>query len=160
MDEKKSTQGPLTVGPEVSRKSEDMNSIFTKGLFVFLIIAAILGGLTGYVLSNKGGGTIGGNSLTTGTVDSSKITKGTIVGSNDTKTFKDIATGTLKNGGINGEGQFHLVRPGGDSQNVYLTSSSVDLSKFLDKKIRVWGQTQAAQYAGWLMDVGRVEVLE
>ena len=28
------------------------------------------------------------------------------------------------------------------------------------KKIKVWGQTQTAQYAGWLMDVGRVEVAE
>ena len=79
---------------------------------------------------------------------------------NYTKTFKDTTTGTLKNGGINGEGQYHLVRPGGDSQNVYLTSSSVDLSKFIDRKIKVWGQTQTAQYAGWLMDVGRVEVVE
>jgi len=33
------------------------------------------------------------------------------------------------------------------------------LSKFVGKNIKVWGQTQSAQYAGWLMDVGRVEVL-
>ena len=75
------------------------------------------------------------------------------------KTFKDIAEGILKGGGINGEGQFHLVRPGGESQNVYLTSSAVDLSKFIARKIKVWGETQTAQHAGWLMDVGRVEVL-
>jgi hypothetical protein len=159
MDKKKIVQDPLNVDQEFSQKSENMNSIFTKSLFVFLIAAAVLGGLTGYVLSSKGGATTG-STLDSGTVDSAKITKGTIVGSSDTKTFKDIVSGTLKNGGINGEGQFHLVREGGDSQNVYLTSSSVDLSKFVDKKIKVWGQTQAAQYAGWLMDVGRVEVLE
>ena len=70
-----------------------------------------------------------------------------------------MAEGTLKKGGIQDEGQFHLVRPGGDSQNVYLTSSIVDLSKFVDKKIKVWGQTQKARVAGWLMDVGKVEVL-
>jgi len=159
MDKNKSAEKPLVASPEISQNSENMNSIFTKNLLIFLIIAAILGVITGYVLGANKGGNIG-NTLTSGTIDSSKITKGTIVGSNDTKTFKDTTTGTLKNGGINGEGQFHLVRPGGDSQNVYLTSSSVDLSKFVSKKIKVWGQTQAAQHAGWLMDVGRVEVLE
>ncbi|KKQ28561.1 MAG: hypothetical protein US48_C0008G0004 [Candidatus Levybacteria bacterium GW2011_GWA2_37_36] len=160
MDKNKTAQEPIIANPKISQNIESMSSIFTKNLFIFLIVAAILGGITGYVLSfNKGGRGIG-NTLTSGSVDSSKITKGTIVGSNDTKTFKDTATGTFKNGGINGEGQFHLVRAGGDSQNVYVTSSSVDLSKFVDKKIKVWGQTQTAQYAGWLMDVGRVEVLE
>ena len=64
----------------------------------------------------------------------------------------------MKNGGTEGEGQYHLVRPGGDSQNVYLTSSSVDLSQFMNQKIKVWGQTQTAQHAGWLMDVGKVQV--
>jgi hypothetical protein len=64
----------------------------------------------------------------------------------------------LQEGGIDGEGQYHLVRPGGDSQNVYLTSSVVDLSLFVNKKVKVWGQTQTAQKAGWLMEVGRVQV--
>ena len=105
-----------------------------------------MGTMTGYILSNRDGA--GGNTLTSGTIDSSKVSKGVIVGSNDIKTFKDTASGTLKNGGINGEGQFHLVRTGGDSQNVYLTSSSVDLSVFVGKKIKVWGETQRAQYAG------------
>jgi hypothetical protein len=157
MEEIKKQQDPLVANPKVS-EDEHMNSVFTKSLFIFLIVAAILGAITGYLLGNKG--TSSGNTLTSGTVNTSTIAKGTIVGSNDTKTFKDVATGTLKNGGIDGEGQFHLVRVGGDSQNVYLTSSSVDLSKFVDKKIKVWGQTQAAKYAGWLMDVGRLEVLE
>ena len=29
----------------------------------------------------------------------------------------------------------------------------------LHKKIKVWGQTQKARVAGWLMDVGKIEVL-
>jgi len=159
MDKDKKQQAPLVEDLDISQNSKNVNSIFTKNLFILLIVAAILGGITGYML-RASGGTVGGNTLASGVVDSSKITKGTIVGSGDTKTFKDTASGTLRNGGIDGEGQFHLVRPGGDSQNVYLTSSSVDLSKFVDRKIKVWGQTQTAQYAGWLMDVGRVEVLE
>jgi len=78
----------------------------------------------------------------------------------DKKTFKDQAEGILKEGGIDGEGNFHLERPGGESQNVYLTSSTVDLSSYLGKKVRVYGETFAGQKAGWLMDVGLVEVLE
>lgn len=160
MDRKK-RQEPIIADPiSQSSRNENMNAIFTKNLFIFLIVAVVLGAMTGYVLSPNRRSVSGDNMLNSGSVDSSKITKGTVVGSNDTKTFKDTATGTLKNGGINGEGQFHLIRPGGDSQSVYLTSSSVDLSKFVGKKIKIWGETQAAQYAGWLMDVGRIEVLE
>lgn len=152
------TADPKVADPKIPQKPETVKAIFTKNLFIVLIGAVVVGGMTGFVLSNRNGS--GGNTLTTGTIDSSKVSKGTVVGSSDTKTFKDIANGALKAGGINGEGQFHLVRPGGDSQNVYLTSSSVDLSKFVGKKIKVWGETQKAQYAGWLMDVGRVEVIE
>jgi hypothetical protein len=166
MDKNKKQQESLAqeskiYNPKLSQNPENMNmnSIFTKNLFIFLILSVVMGAMSGYILSNKKGAA-GGNTLATGSVNSSKISKGTVVGSNDTKTFKDTATGTLKNGGINGEGQFHLARPGGESQNVYLTSSSVDLSAFVNKKIKVWGETQKAQYAGWLMDVGRVEVLE
>lgn len=157
MDKKKPIQESKVLNPETLQSPENVNSIFTKNLFIFLIIAVVLGAMSGYILSNRKGS---GNTLTSGTIDSSKVSKGTVVGSGDTKIFKDIATGVLKEGGIEGEGQFHLVRSGGDSQNVYLTSSSVDLSKFIGKKIKVWGETQKAQYAGWLMDVGKVEVLE
>ena len=154
MEKKIQIEEPLVANP-----NNGMNVIFTKKLFIILIAAVVLGAMSGYILSNKKGST-GGNTLTSGSIDSSSISKGTVVGSDDTKTFKDVATGALKEGGIEGEGQFHLVRPGGVSQNVYLTSSSVDLSKFVGKKIKVWGETQKAQYAGWLMDVGRVEVIE
>lgn len=158
MDKKKQVQEQLIQNPKISQNSENVSSIFTKNLFIILIVAVVMGAMSGYILSSKKE-TAGGNTLTSGSINSSKITKGIVVGSNDTKTFKDIAMGALKEGGIDGEGQFHLVRPGGDSQNVYLTSSSVDLSKFVGRKIKVWGETQKAQYAGWLMDVGRVEVL-
>lgn len=122
------------------------------GLFVGVIVAGII---VGYGISRIGGPAVGGGS--TGQSGES-VAKGTVYGSNDTATFKDTAEGVVKTGGIDGEGQYHLVRPGGDSQNVYMTSSLVDMSKFIDKKVKVWGQTQAAQHAGWLMDVGRVEV--
>lgn len=139
----------------------DMNSespLFTPKVLLLLIVVIVLGGGSGYVFAQKktANTPISMNEIT----DSSSIEKGMVVGSDDTKTFKDTAEGVVRAGGIEGEGQFHLVRPGGDSQNVYMTSSLVDLSKFIGKKIKVWGETQKAQKAGWLMDVGRVEVLE
>lgn len=123
-----------------------------------LFVAVILGGIaTGYLISRVGGPV--GSSSKMGTA-STTVSKGAVYGSNDTATFKDTAQGVLQAGGIDGEGQYHLVRPGGDSQNVYMTSSLVDLSQFSGRTIKVWGETQTAQHAGWLMDVGRVEVLQ
>jgi hypothetical protein len=123
-----------------------------------LIFVALLGVGVGYgasVLTQQTG-----TSLVPSALNPNAPGKGKVYGSNaDMAVFKDTADGTLKNGGIEGEGQFHLVRPGGDSQNVYLTSSTIDLSQFINQKIKVWGETQKAQKAGWLMDVGKVEVL-
>ncbi len=95
-----------------------------------------------------------------GTSTPAMIKTATEVGSTDTKTFRDTAEGTLEEGGINGEGTHKLTRSGGVSQTVYLISSVVDLNEFAGKKVQVWGETIDAQKAGWLMDVGRVKILE
>lgn len=131
---------------------------FTFPLILFLTGIILLGVTSGYLLSKNGG--------KIGPVDVGKVANGGSVqvgktyGSTDTQTYKDTAEGIVKEGGVEGEGQYHLVRPGGESQNVYMTSSNVDLSQFIDRKVKVWGATQKAQKVGWLMDVGRVEVLE
>lgn len=88
------------------------------------------------------------------------VKAGDIFGSSDTDAFNDPATGFLEAGGINGEGSHKLLRPGGDSQTVYLTSSVTDLDKLVGMEVKVWGETFKAQKAGWLMDVGRVEVID
>lgn len=132
-------------------------SLFTPRLLIVFIVVIFLGIGSGYLLSKNSSNTP--ISATSQGSNSSSISKGAVFGSDDMKTFKDIAEGELAEGGIDGEGQFHLVRPGGESQNVYVTSSIVDLSKFVGKKLKVWGETQKAQHAGWLMDVGKVEVL-
>lgn len=157
-----------TKAPEINEQEEiihefskeTLKSAFTTKVIILLLGVVLLGVMSGYLFASKGGSSLGTGNIQTNLSDGSSIPKGTVVGSNDTKTFKDIAEGILKEGGIDGEGAFHLERPGGESQNVYLTSSSVDLSKFINRKIKVWGQTQKAQHAGWLMDVGKVEVLE
>lgn len=138
---------------------KDMNNPFSLNFFIILALVIFLGIGSGFILSKLSPGLIKNNALPSPN-EKSAVEKGKIYGSNDTGTFKDTVEGKLKEGGIDGEGQFHLERPGGESQNVYLTSSLVDLSLFVNKKIKVWGETQKAQKAGWLMDVGRVEVLE
>ena len=136
----------------------DMES--KKAPILLFVILLVLGIGTGFLVSKAvgSGGTvkmIGSD----GKIISTTAQKGQIYGSKDEKTFKDNAQGTLKAGGIDGEGAYHLERPGGESQNVYLTSSVIDLSQFVGKKVKVWGETNAAQSAGWLMDVGRLQLL-
>jgi len=78
----------------------------------------------------------------------------------DEATFRDSAEGVLEDGGIDGEGTHHLVRDGGPSKYVYLTSTVIDLEAFVGKTVTVWGETISAQTAGWLMDVGKIRVSE
>lgn len=84
---------------------------------------------------------------------------GDVFGIKDESTFKDMAEGYLEIGGMDGEGSHKLLRPGGDSQTVYLTSSVTSLDDFDGMQVKIWGETFKGQKAGWLMDVGRVEVV-
>lgn len=134
------------------------SALSLKSPLVLFLILAVLGVATGYIVA----ATTGSSSIPLGPAGIEKsvsTTKDQIFGSKDEKTFKDNAEGTLRVGGIDGEGAYHLERPGGESQNVYLTSSVIDLSLFIGKKVKVWGETFAAEKAGWLMDVGRLQVL-
>jgi hypothetical protein len=85
---------------------------------------------------------------------------GQVTGAKDASAFKDTVEGVLVAGGVGGEGSHHIVRSGGASQNVYLTSSVLELKLFEGHRVKVSGETFKAQKAGWLMDVGRVEVKE
>lgn len=128
-----------------------------KAPFIVFILLAFFGIGTGFLLAKTNKSTV--VSSNKGAVTVSSVKKGDTFGSTDEKTFRDKAEGVLREGGIEGEGAFHLERPGGASQNVYLTSSVVDLSNFIGRKVKVWGQTNAAKRAGWLMDVGKLQVL-
>lgn len=143
--------------PVMHNFTENNKSSSPATIIIILVVVALLGVGTGFGLSKYSAKT--GKDIPLIPKGSSPL-KGKTFGSSNTKVFKDTTEGVLKEGGIEGEGQFHLERPGGDSQNVYMTSSSVDLSQFIGRKIKVWGETQKAQKAGWLMDVGRVEVLD
>lgn len=150
---------PAAPKPQPARApmGPDSTGMGTRQAFTLWALVAVLGLGIGFGLGKLANtsGASGSNPdaapQATTTANSSGI--------KDTKRFPDTAEGKLVEGGIEGEGSFHLERPGGESQNVYLTSSIVDLSEFVGKKVRVMGQTFAGQKAGWLMDVGYVEKL-
>lgn len=74
--------------------------------------------------------------------------------------FSDTAEGMLEKGGIEGDGTHTLIREGGPSKYVALTSTVIDLDSFVGKKVQVWGQTLTAQKAPWLMDVGKIKIVK
>lgn len=125
-------------------------------VFFVLVILIIVGTGVGYAASFFSAKT--GTTLVPQALNPNAPVAGKTYGNGDPSVFKDTAEGVLQKGGIDGDGEYHLVRSGGPSQYVYLTSSSLDLSQFVGSKIKVWGQTQSAQHAGWLMDVGKVQV--
>lgn len=155
LDEKETPQPGTTM--KVSKKKLPLTAIFVA-------VAVILGSTTGVLLAKNKiaskGDTGVDASLKSAPSSKSDIKVGDTFGSADESTFSDEAEGVLVVGGIEGEGSHHLVRPGGEMQNVYLTSSVVDLDLFVGHKIKVWGETVGAKHAGWLMDAGRVKVVE
>ncbi len=129
---------------------------------VLLILLAVLvlglGIFSGYFVAGRGRPAVAPGG--TGVIPKDKIAKGSEFGLKDASTFKDSATGVLEAGGLENEGTHKLVREGGPSQTVYLNSSTLDLDQFVGRTIQIWGETNRAQKAGWLMDVGRVKILE
>ncbi len=138
------------------RNLDSSNKKVQKQMVIGVVAIIVVGIISGFLLSNI---TSSPSSVSKTSATGGKSATGKAVGSADTKTFPDSAQGELQAGGVNGEGTHKLLRPGGDSQTVYLTSSVLDLNEFVGKEVKVWGQTFSAKKAGWLMDVGRVEVL-
>ncbi len=134
-----------------------------KGKNLLMVVIALLvvgaGVVTGWLLSGQSFGRGGAGGPSGGAAPGAEKSE-TEAGLEDESTFRDSAEGKLVEGGIEGEGTHHLEREGGEDQNVYLTSTVIDLSSFTGKKVKVWGETIAGQKAGWLMDVGKIKVVE
>ena len=128
--------------------------------YVLSILVVILGVGVGFGLSRNASHQTSSTNQKTGSVK--VVNSQDEAGVADESVFKDSEApiGILGEGGINGEGMYHLERPGGKSQTVYLTSTVIDLKPFVGKKVQVWGQTLSGQKAGWLMDVGKVKVTQ
>lgn len=131
------------------------NSLVKKKFFLATVVI-VLGIISGYVLARSFALPVKDSTTFQPAFNGKKI----VVGSADTKTFRDSTEGLLEVGGINGEGTHKLIRPGGESQTVYLTSSVLNLNDFVGKKVKVWGETFSAKKAGWFMDVGKIEVIQ
>lgn len=136
-------------------------------LIILLVMVVISAGLaSGFFLnkmraSSKQEGTpSAGGTLVS---DKGEVKKGKSYGVEDREIYPDLAEGILvvNDKSFTDEGSHVLIRDQDDpTQNAYLTSTVLDLNLFVDRKVEVWGETFAAQKAGWLMDVGTVKVLE
>lgn len=138
-----------------------MKKSYTKLALILSLVAIVAGigtGFGAYKLQQKTGVSVSNNQPTQ-QIAGDVVNAGDIFGVNDTSTFKDNAAGYLEKGGIDGEGSHKLLRVGGESQTVYLTSSVTDLDDFVGMEVEVWGETNKAQKAGWLMDVGSVKIV-
>lgn len=130
-------------------------------LFVILasFLVVLVGVGTGWLLAGKPASN--GKSEEVAVTGTGMVEKQGEAGVEDVSEFdaKEIE-GSLVEGGISGEGTHHLEREGGPSQSVYLTSSVVDLQSFVGKKVKIWGQSMSSKTAGWLVDVGKIKVVE
>jgi len=136
---------------------KDKKSLLFVGLGALAVV--IVGLASGWLLTNISSRRVGSEvSIGTGTTGVKMSDKE--AGFEDESEFPDEAEGVLREGGIDGDGSHHLERPGGESQYVYLTSTVIDLQAFVDKKVKVWGETISGKKAGWLMDVGKLKVVE
>jgi hypothetical protein len=146
-----------STGTPLVHKLEDKNKMIKKEWIVPVAIV-LCGIVSGFILSKTLGKPVGGAIVekSNNTVQTTNVT----ANSTTNQTFSDSAEGELAENTINTDSSYILTRPGGISQTVYLTSSVLDLGQYVGKKVKVWGQTYAAKKAGWLMDVGKVEMLQ
>jgi len=144
---------------DILNQMEPQNNLNKPKFPLWMVGVAVvligLGILSGYFLTK---GKVLGKATGASQVEI-KVTKDE-AGINNPAALKDTATGDLVEGGISGEGTHHLIVPGGPAHYVYLTSTVIDLQSFVGKKVQVWGLTVSGKKAGWLMDVGKVQVLQ
>lgn len=149
--------GKEAKSPEPMLKKIPKSKMSPKLFMVVASVLVVLSGVgTGWLLS----GVSKGAAPSAGVAPQSIEKSDKEAGIDDAEAFPDTAEGILEEGGIEGEGTHHLVREGGPSKYAYLTSTVIDLESFKGKSVQIWGETISAKYAGWLMDVGKIKVIE
>jgi hypothetical protein len=139
----------------LSSPAKPFSTMNLNKIFIGVLVASILLGVTTGVLMAKSSSSSKLSSAGTNTTEKAKTAK------QDRSTFKDFAEGTVqkraepKNADEYVEGTHLLIREG--ALPVAMTSSVEDLTLYEGKKVKVYGQTQKALKEGWLMDVGLVE---
>ena len=142
---------------EKESKMLSRETLFSQQAIMVYVIAILLGVITGggvFLVQNRGTARVQGRRVEVVKTEKEE-------GLKDAVTFRDTATGKLisNDGKITEEGTHILVR-GDVSQNAYLTSSVVDLSKYEGKQVQVWGETYKGQKAGWLLNAVRIKIVE
>lgn len=151
---------PLTFDKDKSAMAKSPKNSPVK-FIIAGVIAIILGAATGYgsyELYARSNGAAFEEPIAK--VASDQVQAGDVFGSANVEDFPNQAQGYLEAGGTDGEGTHTLLRPGGPSQSVTLTSSVTDLDKLVGMEVEVWGETFKGQKAAWLMDVGRVKIVK
>jgi hypothetical protein len=156
--------GELTLERETEVDLGPEEGIPLPRLLAGLLFAVGLGLASGFILANVRSGEAGGGGANLqAAIPESGVKKGQVFGLPDKETFRDKAVGVLEvnEDGPQAEGTHKLIRdPDNPSQNAYLISSVVDLDKLVGRKVEVFGETLYSEKVGWLMDVGRVKVLD
>ncbi len=143
--------------PVMKKFPEQNNKAGMMVVGMFLVVV-LLGIGTGYTFAKRGANSAS-NNAGTGVTTSNSVASETEAGINDEKAFPDTAEGVIKEGGISGEGTHRLERGLGANKDVSLSSTVINLQNFVDKKVEVRGQTISGK-SGWLMDVGKVKVIQ
>lgn len=149
-----------TVKPPVDNLKPQTVGGKVKILPIVAVVAIIFGSLTGWVAARANAGGASNLSKSGSQSEVKKVDNKEEAGVANDELFPDVAVGTLVEGGKDGEGTHYLDRGTGPSQYVYLTSTFVSLQRFVGKKVEVRGQTLSALKVGWLMDVGRIKVVQ
>ncbi|MBI2012819.1 hypothetical protein HYW39_00575 [Candidatus Curtissbacteria bacterium] len=156
-DSSKSQQGPSAQPQSTFLRSVPKRESFSKILpFIIVIVIVGLGIFSGLVLSsrNKAAGE-------TPSIDEKALSQEQK--ESFSQTFRDEAEGVVeRNDTLDkyAQGTHKLIRPGGENQTAYLTSSVLDLEQYVGKKVKVFGETFGSSQVGWLMDVGKVETID
>lgn len=145
---------------QFDEKSKGWGSAVASAFIIFIII---VGGIfTGYLLSrgSEGKAATKKTKKLNGNVELIESKKE--AGIKDPDVFSDSTEGKLEVNDFSKvkEGSHKLLRVGGESQTAYLTSTVIDLNKYVGQCVQVWGETFSGKEAGWLMDVGRIKILD
>ena len=138
------------------------NTVFSLPFFLIFLVLGITAGFWASRLIKRNSGSLGNSifkqeAISTDNIETVEV--GKLYG-NEGKNFKDTATGVLEKGSLNGEGTHILNREGGKDQRAALTSSTVDLDLFINKKVEIKGETNSSNKVGWFLDVGTIKILE
>lgn len=150
-------QGPLESGSQALPKVSSKGNISRFAPAVVVVLIVVVGVLSGLVLASRNKS----QAQQPGQAGEEQVTEE--VKESFAQTFRDEAEGVVqKNDALDkyAQGTHKLIRPGGESQTAYLTSSVLDLDQYTGKKVKVFGETFGSSQVGWLMDVGKVEEIE